>query len=85
MSYEELTADTERMLKTIMIKNDLVSVILIALCLTLIVLLARVLWESRKEKKQVSQEWTDYEPTVTEDVQVINGVEFHRMGIVGRR
>lgn len=85
MTYTEMVADTERMLKGIMIKNDVVSCIMIALCVTLIVLLARILWESHKEKKQVNQEWTEYRPTVTDDVQVVNGVEFHRMGIAGRR
>ena len=83
MTYEELIRDTDEMIRKIMLRNQIVSAVLIALCVALIVLVGIMVYQDRKERKaRQSASWGTYRPTITENVQYDQfGTEYHRMGI----
>lgn len=90
--YMKLVRDTEEMTKRITLKGDIICWVLIVLMAVLAIIGLRLIWEEhreRKEQKAARQQSTgnsfgEYRPTVTDTVQVVNGVEFHRMGPAGR-
>lgn len=90
--YMKLVQDTKEMTKRIVLKEDIVCWVLIALMAVLAFIGLRLIWEEhrdRKERKVARQQATgnsfgEYRPTVTDTVQVVNGIEFHRMGPAGR-
>jgi len=92
MKYAELVRDTDEMTKRIVLKEDIVCWVMIGLMAVLAIIGLRLIWEEcrdRKEQKAARQQATgnsfgEYRPTVTDTVQVVNGVEFHRMGPAGR-
>lgn len=86
MSYEELIRDTAEMTKRMELKWDVIYVVLIAMLATLIILMAKVIWDDHKAKKtQTITGGYEYRPTVTETVQIgSDGTEYHRMGIPGK-
>lgn len=85
MSYEEIIRDTEEMTRKMALKWDIISALLVLMMAALLVLVIRLMWQEHKEKKALrAQERAggdEYQPTVTENVQIVNGVEFHRMGV----
>ena len=94
MSYEEineLNRQTAELTKRITLKWDFVSVAMVIVCLVMIALAVRLIWEGIQEKKAVRQQavgssFGEYLPTVTSAVQYDRfGTEYHRMGPVGRR
>ena len=86
--YLELVQDTKRLTTWVILKEDIVSLILIVLMVVLAVLAGMLLWSEHKEHKaQKAARWTgkEYLPTVTEAVQYDQfGTEFHRMGVPGK-
>ena len=85
--YLELVQDTKKLTTWVILKEDIVSLILIALMVVLAVLAGMLLWSEHKERKaQKAARWNgaEYQPNVTETVQYINGVEFHKMGVPGK-
>jgi hypothetical protein len=84
MSYEELIKDTAEMTKRMQLKWDLISAVLIILCAGLLIVGIRLILEECKEQKEKKLQavYTGYQfqPVVTEMVQVRDGVEYHRMG-----
>lgn len=88
MTYEELTRETAEMTKRMMLKWDIISAVLILFAVILFVLAVRLLWEEHRERKarKLQEVFTgfEYRPTVTDTVQVIGGVEYHKMGVPGR-
>lgn len=94
MNYEEineLNRQTAELTKRIALKWDLVSVAMVVVCLVMIALAVRLIWEGIQEKKALRQQtagssFGEYLPTVTSTVQYDRfGTEYHRMGPVGRR
>lgn len=83
MDYMKLTSDTSEMLKQMMIKNTIECAVMIGLCVILIVLMVIMIRSDRKVKKVVGG--YQYHPTVTDTVQIVDGVEYHKMGVPGRR
>ena len=86
--YLELVQDTKKLTTWVILKEDIVSLILIALMVVLAVLAGMLLWSEHKERKaQKAARWNgkEYLPTVTETVQYDQyGTEFHRMGVPGK-
>ena len=86
--YMKLVQDTKKLTTWVILKEDIVSLVLIALCVVLAVLAGMLLWSEHKERKaQKAARWNgkEYLPTVTETVQVDQyGTEYHRMGIPGK-
>ena len=70
------------------LKWDVISCILIAMMALLAVIGLRLIWEEHRERKEAKLRETVggdvYQPTVTDTVQYVNGVEFHRMGLPGK-
>lgn len=98
MNYAEIEAinrETAELTKRITLKWDLISIAMVVVCLVMIALAIRLIWEGIRERKErmtssVSFAATfptveGYVPVVTDTVQYVNGVEFHKMGIVERR
>jgi len=88
MNYAELVRDTEEMTKRIILKGDIICLVLIGLMALLAIIGLRLIWEEHRERKErrLQETYTGYEyqPTVTDTVQYVNGVEFHRMGVPGK-
>lgn len=98
MNYAEIEAinrETAELTKRIALKWTIIDIVLAVFCLIMIVLAIRLIWEGIKERKErmtSSVSFADtfptvegYVPVVTDTVQYVNGVEFHKMGIVERR
>ena len=86
MSYEEIVADTNRWIREMMIREQITGYIFLGLCVILLIGMCWLIWVDHKERKAHKVVGGNaYRPTVTDEVQVINGVEFHRMGVAGRR
>lgn len=88
MNYAELVRDTEEMTQRMTLKWDVISCILIGLMALLAIIGLRLIWEEHQERKELKIQETytgyEYQPTVTDTVQYVNGVEFHRMGVPGK-
>ena len=82
MNYEQMIKETDEMIRRIMIRNQVVSAVLIALCVVLIVLVAIMVYQDTRERKaRRNAKWGQYRPTITETVQVDQfGTVYHRMG-----
>ena len=87
--YMKLVRDTEEMTKRITLKGDIICWVLIALMAVLAIIGLRLIWEEHRERKERRLQETctgyEYQPTVTDTVQYVNGVEFHKMGVPGVR
>ena len=86
----ELNRQTAEMTRRITLKWDIISVIMIIVCMALIVIGLRLIWEGIRERKErKAQEifcGNEYQPVVTDCVQYDQfGTEFRRMGVAGRR
>ena len=85
MTYEEIVRDTAEMTKRMNLKWDIITGLLILFCLILTVVAIRLMWEEHRERKERKRQevftGNEYRPTVTDTVQVIDGVEYHRMGV----
>ena len=86
----ELNRQTAEMTRRITLKWDIISVIMIIVCMALIVIGLRLFWEGIRERKErKAQEifcGNEYQPVVTDCVQYDQfGTEFRRMGVAGRR
>ena len=86
--YMKLVRDTEEMTKRITLKGDIICWVLIGLMALLAIIGIRLIWEEHRERKErrLQETYTGYEyqPTVTDTVQYVNGTEFHRMGVPGK-
>ena len=86
--YMELVKDTREMTQRMALKWDVISCILIGLMALLAIIGLRLIWEEHREQKERKLQETytgyEYQPTVTDTVQYVNGVEFHRMGVPGK-
>lgn len=84
--YMKLVQDTKEMTKRIVLKEDIVCWVLIGLMALLAIIGLRLIWEEHREARRqaTGNSFGEYRPTVTDTVQVVNGVEFHRMGPAGR-
>lgn len=86
MNYEEMIRDTDKLIRDIMVRSQIAECIMFGLMLILAAMIIRLWWAERKALKALKTAGGDeYKPTVTDTVQVINGTEFHRMGVPGRR
>lgn len=93
MTYAEIEAinrETAEMTRRITMKWDIISILMIIVCMALIVIGLRLIWEGWRERKErKAQEvfcGNEYQPVVTDCVQYDqNGTEFHLMGVAGRR
>ena len=86
MSYEEIVADTNRWIREMMIREQIVGYIFLGLCVILLIGMGWLVWLEHKERKAHKVVGGDtYYPVVTDTVQYVNGVEFHKMGVAGRR
>ena len=86
MMYEDMIRETEEMIRGVMLREQIAEWALIGICTVLAAFLV-MMWvtERREAKKTRCAFLGEYRPTVTDDVQTVNGVEFRRMGPVGRR
>lgn len=86
----ELNRQTAELTKRITLKWDILSILMIIVCMALIIIGIRLIWEGWQERKErKAQEvfcGNEYQPTVTDCVQYDQfGTEFRRMGVAGRR
>lgn len=88
MNYEAMIRETEKTVRDIMFREQIAEWVLWGLCAVLAVLAVLLLWEEHKTVREARAAKVVgghvYAPVVTEDVQIVNGVEFHRMGVPGR-
>ena len=88
MSYEAMIAETDQMLREIMLREQIWLGVLIGLSVLLTVLAIIMMVQEHKAHKAKRVQRVvggyEYRPQITEDVQVVNGVEFRRMGVPGR-
>ena len=88
MNYEAMIAETDKMLRGIMLRERIWMGVLIGLSVLLTVLAIVMMVQAHKahkaERVQKVVGGYEYRPQITEDVQVVNGVEFRRMGVPGR-
>ena len=67
------------------LEQIMIVILLILFCLILTVVAIRLMWEEHRERKERKRQevftGNEYRPTVTDTVQVIDGVEYHRMGV----
>lgn len=86
--YMKLVSDTREMTQRMTLKWDVISCILIGLMALLAIIGLRLIWEEHRERKEAKLHQVvggyEYQPTVTDTVQYVNGVEFHRMGVPGK-
>lgn len=84
--YEDMIRETDELIRGVMLREQIAEWVLIGICTVLAAFLV-VMWvtERRAAKKARKAFLGEYRPTLTEDVQIVNGVEFRRMGPVGRR
>ena len=86
MNYEAMILETDNMIREIMRREQMWEAVLIGLAALLTVLAAVMMVQvHRDHKARKMAEWGQYRPTVTDEVQVAHGVEFHRMGAAGKR
>jgi NADH:ubiquinone oxidoreductase subunit 6 (subunit J) len=87
MSYEQIIKDTEELTRKMSLKWDIISAVLILMLATLIILIAKMIWEDRKARRAVQNTvgGDEYRPHVLPDVQIgPDGTEYHRMGVPGK-
>lgn len=88
MNYEEMIKDTDKMIKEIMHREQIWLYVLIGLSVILTVLAVVMFLQEMKDRKVAKVAkvigGNVYSPNVTDNVQIVNGVEFHQMGIPGR-
>ena len=88
MDYSKMIQGTDQMLHEIMLREQIWLGVLIGLAVLLSVLAVIMIVQEHKAHKAAKVERVvggfEYRPQITEDVQVVNGVEFHRMGVPGR-
>jgi hypothetical protein len=87
MDVETLVRETEEITKRMALKWDIISGVLILMLATLIILIAKMLWEDHKARKAVQETvgGDEYRPHVLPDVQIgPDGTEYHRMGVPGK-
>lgn len=87
-NYEAMIQDTDRMIREIMVREQIWLGVLIGLSVLLTVLAIVMMVQTHKahkaERVQRVVGGYEYRPQVSSDTQVVNGVEFHRMGVPGR-
>lgn len=86
-SYEALVRDTEEMTRKMALKWDIISAVIAVMLATLIILLAKIIWDDHKARKAVQKTagGDEYRPQVLPDVQIgPDGTEYHRMGVPGK-
>ena len=86
MTYEESIRETDRMIREIMVREQITLYVLVGLA---VILAGALLWLWLKQRKEAKLQKVvggyEYRPEVTETVQVDQfGTEFHRMGIPQR-
>lgn len=86
----ELNRQTAELTRRITMKWDIISVIMIIVCMALIVIGIRLIWEEHRERKErkAQEVFTGYnfKPVVTDTVQYDQfGTEYRLMGVAGRR
>jgi len=93
MTYAEIEAinrETAELTKRIALKWGIIDILMIIICLTMIALAVRLIWEGWRERKErkAQEVFTGYnfKPVVTDTVQYDQfGTEYRLMGVAGRR
>ena len=93
MGYAEIEAinrETAEMTRKMMLKWDIIDIVLAVICLILIALAVRLIWEGIRERKErkAQEVFTGYnfKPVVTDTIQYDQfGTEYRLMGVAGRR
>lgn len=88
MTYAEIEAinrETAELTKRITLKWGIIDILMIIICLTMIVLAIRLIWEEHRERKErkLQEVFTGYnfKPVVTDTVQYDQfGTEYRLMG-----
>lgn len=84
MNYEQMIKETDELIRGILLRQQIAECVLFILCAVLLMLLVRLWWKSHKLVKASKAAkiigGKVFVPVVTDDVQIVNGVEFHRMG-----
>lgn len=87
MNYEAMVRDTDKMIRDIMFREQIAEWVLWGLCAVLAVIVAVAWVQQRKARKAERMAKVvggfHYVPVVTDDVQMVGDVEFHRMGVPG--
>ena len=88
MNYEAMVRETDKMIRDIMFREQIAEWVLWWLCAVLAVIVA-VAWVQQRKARKVERMAKvvggfRYAPNVTDDVQMVGDVEFHRMGVPGR-
>lgn len=91
MNYEEIEAinrETAELTKRITLKWTIIDVVMVIICLTMIVLAIRLIWEEHRDRKERKMQEVvggyEFVPVVTDTIQVKDGIVYHKMGIAGK-
>lgn len=86
MTYEEMIRETDQLVRDVLRRSMIAEIVMFAMIAVLLALIVRLWWMERKARKAMKVIGGEhFSPTVTNETQTINGVEWHRMGVPGRR
>lgn len=84
--FEEIARQTVQKSRQLDAEWEIISVVMAVLAALMVIMTLYLMWCAHRDHKARKRGvWGDYRPTVTDDVQVVDGVEWHRMGVPGRR
>ena len=86
MTYEQMIRETDQLVRDVLHRSMIAEAVMFSMIAVLLALIVRLWWMERKARKaQKVIGGEHFSPTVTDTVQVVDGVGFHRMGVPGRR
>lgn len=84
--FEMIALETARKSRQLDAEWEIISVVMAVLAFLMVAATLYLMWCAHRDHKARKRGvWGEFRPTVTDDVQVIDGVEWHRMGVPGRR
>lgn len=86
VEYEQIARETVQKSKQLDAEWQIISVVMAVLAALMVIMTIYLMWCAHRDHKARKRGvWGEFRPNVTDDVQIVNGVEFRRMGVPGRR
>ena len=84
--FEEIARQTVQKSRQLEVEWQIISIVMAVLAALMVAMTLYLMWCAHRDHKARKRGvWGEFRPTVTDDVQIIDGVEWHRMGVPGRR
>ena len=84
--YEQIVRESAKRTMQMEAEWEVISIVLAVLAALMVAATLYLLWCAHRDHKARRRGvWGEFRPTVTQETQVMNGVEFRRMGIPERR